>query len=413
MKDLLTKLSELEKDLQVINESTDPLAETASMNISMTGDSADEVAQLVQIMRTGGELSVPKAPEAPPMNMPMDKAISIMKPPMDMDGPTDSPMDDMPRHEDQDWANSPDEQYADTQTMTHDLAGGINRTKSQHAPAADGDNPMAVEGDKEDCMVCKDCGDEMHKPTTDCSHDCDDESGDWWMPKSESSYEAIEAIKNELYAALREKSKPDFPDLDNDGDKEEPMSQAIAQRDGEDDDDEDTNEAMEEDEVKAILDKHPEAAAALKQGSDIMDHDDLYGDLYSYFANSGDMPYDTQKARDGDPYEWVHNKLDDLGFIGGEDESSEVNGDTTYSISGKTAEADAELARIAKNAGQAQEETMKDRDAYSADEKAKPKKDVTLPKAPCDKKDDDEDKKDEATLEHEETLRAIRAVSFR
>ena len=27
---------------------------------------------------------------------------------------------------------------------------------------------------KEETKVCKDCGDEMHKPTTDCKHDCDD-----------------------------------------------------------------------------------------------------------------------------------------------------------------------------------------------------------------------------------------------
>tara|TARA_R110000851_G_scaffold222301_2_gene375138 strand:+ start:2845 stop:4035 length:1191 start_codon:yes stop_codon:yes gene_type:complete len=396
MKDLLTKLANLDKDIQTINEQTDPLAETASMNISMAGDSADEVAQLLSIMRSGGELTT-KAPEGPAMtSMPMNKALSIMDAP---------PADEMPsegaygenegpcpecgekKHilkacsscgcsegvEVDEWANDADPSYADHHTMTHDLSGGINRSKTMHEPAADGDNPLAVEASDE---------------------------------------EAIEAIKNELYAALAEKKKPDFPDLDNDGDKEEPMSQAIAQRDGEDDDDEDTNEAMEEDEVQAILAKHPESASAMKQGADIMDHDDLYDDLYSYFVQSGDMPYGTQKARDGDPYEWVQDRLDSLGFTGGEDESSEVNSDTTYSISGKTSEADEELARIAKNAGQTQEEGMKDRDAYSADEKAKSKKDVTLPKAPWDKKDDDEDEKDEATLEHEETLRAIRAISF-
>jgi len=32
-------------------------------------------------------------------------------------------------------------------------------------------------------MVCKDCGDEMHKPTTDCEHDCDDENGSNWKAK--------------------------------------------------------------------------------------------------------------------------------------------------------------------------------------------------------------------------------------
>lgn len=53
MKDLLAKLAELDKDIKTINETTNPLGETASMNISMTGDNADEVAQLVNIMRTG------------------------------------------------------------------------------------------------------------------------------------------------------------------------------------------------------------------------------------------------------------------------------------------------------------------------------------------------------------------------
>ena len=30
-------------------------------------------------------------------------------------------------------------------------------------------------------MQCKDCGDEMHKPTTGCEHDCHDEEGDHWI----------------------------------------------------------------------------------------------------------------------------------------------------------------------------------------------------------------------------------------
>jgi hypothetical protein len=31
---------------------------------------------------------------------------------------------------------------------------------------------------------CKDCGDEMHKPTTTCGHDCDDETGSWWRDEN-------------------------------------------------------------------------------------------------------------------------------------------------------------------------------------------------------------------------------------
>lgn len=32
-------------------------------------------------------------------------------------------------------------------------------------------------------MVCKDCGDEYGKPTTDCEHDCNDPDGDHWVEK--------------------------------------------------------------------------------------------------------------------------------------------------------------------------------------------------------------------------------------
>ena len=41
-------------------------------------------------------------------------------------------------------------------------------------------------------MVCKDCGDEIHKPTTDCEHDCDDENGSNWEAKVKEGNDAYE-----------------------------------------------------------------------------------------------------------------------------------------------------------------------------------------------------------------------------
>jgi hypothetical protein len=38
--------------------------------------------------------------------------------------------------------------------------------------------------------------------------------------------------------------------------------------------------------------------------------DDLYHALYDYYSDHGEMPYGVQKARDGDPYEWVHMRFD-------------------------------------------------------------------------------------------------------
>ena len=123
----------------------------ASMNISINGDSAAEVAELAGILKNAG------MPDAAPVS-------DIMAPPIDhghMDGhddmvskmrimdepaPDDSPcgMGEEGVEEDS-WDNSPDETYADTQTMTKDLSGGLNREKKSYPAAQDGDNPMAVE----------------------------------------------------------------------------------------------------------------------------------------------------------------------------------------------------------------------------------------------------------------------------
>ena len=58
-----------------------------------------------------------------------------------------------------------------------------------------------------------------------------------------------------------------------------------------------------------ILAKHP---AALEEFVKTQEFDDeFYMELYTYFLDSGDMPYGVAKARDGDPYTWVADKLHD------------------------------------------------------------------------------------------------------
>ena len=114
----------------------------ASMNISINGDSAAEVAELAGILKNAG------MPDAAPVS-------DIMAPPIDhghMDGhddmvskmrimdepaPDDSPcgMGEEGVEEDS-WDNSPDETYADTQTMTKDLSGGLNREKKSYPKVA-------------------------------------------------------------------------------------------------------------------------------------------------------------------------------------------------------------------------------------------------------------------------------------
>ena len=66
------------------------------------------------------------------------------------------------------------------------------------------------------------------------------------------------------------------------------------------------------DTVKSILIKHN----ALHLDIDQIDDAILMEDLYGHFQEQ--MPYGTQKARDGDPDEYIYDKLEDLGLPLGE-----------------------------------------------------------------------------------------------
>jgi len=45
----------------------------------------------------------------------------------------------------------------------------------------------------------------------------------------------------------------------------------------------------------------------LEEGDDL--EVDIEEKLYSFYMDSGEMPYGTAKARDGDPQEWIFNRL--------------------------------------------------------------------------------------------------------
>jgi hypothetical protein len=65
-------------------------------------------------------------------------------------------------------------------------------------------------------------------------------------------------------------------------------------------------------EVKKILIKHD----VLHKDIDQLDDPILMEDLFTHFQE--EMPYGTQKARDGDPDEYIYNKLEDMGLPLGE-----------------------------------------------------------------------------------------------
>jgi hypothetical protein len=141
-----------------------------SMNISLNASGKENVDELMSLLKSAGldGSSMPKSMSMPVPAKTMPMALAMDNAEMEEEG----------------FSNSPDEEYSDTEYMTKDLSGGINGQKKMYKPAAKGDNPMAVE-----------------------------------------------SIKERLWAALKEKkAKPDFLDVDKDGDKKEPMKKALADK---------------------------------------------------------------------------------------------------------------------------------------------------------------------------------------
>ena len=67
--------------------------------------------------------------------------------------------------------------------------------------------------------------------------------------------------------------------------------------------------------MKYVMSKHPEETKKLLQSGDLMDiyGGDLYNALFDYFSE--EMPYGTQKGRDGDPVEYMNDELDMMGMF--------------------------------------------------------------------------------------------------
>ena len=216
------------------------LNEAASMVIN--GDHADDVGIILDRLRG---ISTPTATtQAPNMRNDMDKFISAMGPrePSMLDiekegtvggiagSAVGGAMGGMPGaiaggyigdkltgdEENEEWANEPDEDYRDTEFMTKDLSGGINGQKKMYKPAAKGDNPMAVESIK--ARLLRALEEAMSKPDfLDMDKDGD---------KKEPMKKAVADKKKKV----KEAAKPDFLDMEKDGNKKEPMKKAVADK---------------------------------------------------------------------------------------------------------------------------------------------------------------------------------------
>lgn len=223
----------MKKLLQIVGSSEKKkINEAVSLNISATGDSSIEVADMFQKVMS---LSAPKpvTPSMMPqgaMPLPMVKTIADVgsyarEAGKEYAGEVGEEIAD------EEWANEPDEEYKDIDYMTKDITGGLNRQKKQYAdkPKA-GDNPMATEAviraeyqkfkesriTESKVIHCSQCGKGFSSSGVTAPH--------------HTGFSHCKDHKGMKVVAEAKKEKPDFLDLDKDGNKKEPMKKAAKDR---------------------------------------------------------------------------------------------------------------------------------------------------------------------------------------
>ena len=183
--------------------------ETVKEDIKISEDTPQEASMMMQILKLAGVQQV-------------DPAMIGAEPEHDHDGMTHSHPDGDKEHDHSDddaagsmymarmrdiiknpedeqkeetFANEPEEKVQDIDSLVNKHSGGLNRQKTQFAKAQDGDNAMAVT--KEDQVTEEELANSLR-----------------------TQYESFKT-------AYQEAAKPDFLDMDKDGDKKEPMKKAI------------------------------------------------------------------------------------------------------------------------------------------------------------------------------------------
>ena len=113
-------------------DNEDKVMNEASMNISMNGNTSQEVQELMALLRNAG---LPDSKPVTDLDISQPMAVS-------MPDPTEKPCGcgamhgiDTPCGEsvDEEWDNAPNEEYQDEDYMLQDLSGGINRKKEKQA----------------------------------------------------------------------------------------------------------------------------------------------------------------------------------------------------------------------------------------------------------------------------------------
>ena len=194
------------QDKKAGKEEKEDKKETVKEAIQISTDSPQEASMMMQILKLAGV-------------QPVDQAMISQEPEHDHDGMTHSHAGgdqdhshdddatgsmDMARMRDiiknpedeqkeETFANEPEEKVQDIDSLVNKHSGGLNRQKKTHPIVSPGDNPMAAE----DKITEEELANSLR-----------------------TQYESFKT-------AYQEAAKPDFLDMDKDGNKKEPMKKAI------------------------------------------------------------------------------------------------------------------------------------------------------------------------------------------
>jgi len=171
--------------------------ETVKEAIQISTDTPQEASMMMQILKLAGVQQVDPAmigaePEADPHAEPeMDQDDAAGS--MDMARMRDIIKNPEDEQKEETFANEPEEKVQDIDSLVNKHSGGLNRQKKTYARVSPADNPMAAE----DKITEEELANSLR-----------------------TQYESFKT-------AYQEAAKPDFLDMDKDGDKKEPMKKAI------------------------------------------------------------------------------------------------------------------------------------------------------------------------------------------
>jgi hypothetical protein len=168
--------------------------ETVKEAIQISTDTPQEASMMMQILKLAGVQPVDAkmiGADEPEQDHGDDAAGS-----MDMARMRDIIKNPEDEKQEETFANEPEEKVQDVDSLVNKHSGGLNRQKTQYRKEYPGDNHMAAE----DKITEQDLANSLR-----------------------AQYESFK----EAYQTEAKKAKPDFLDMDKDGDKKEPMKKAI------------------------------------------------------------------------------------------------------------------------------------------------------------------------------------------